>query len=260
MEKSFVFGVATASYQIEGAAFEDGKTASIWDTFTHIPGKIKNNDNGDIACDHYHRVDEDVELISNLGVDYYRFSISWSRIFPQRGVYNEKGMEFYKNLLKKLKSKGLKTAITLYHWDLPQWCQDLGGFPNREVCEWFVDYAEKCFVELDDMCDMWLTINEPMCIAEIGYGSGVFAPGIKNTESFLRAWHHVALCHGLSIRKYHELGFSKPIGIVLNTQNLMPYSDSPEDKRASEFAHRAFNGWYLYPIFRGCYPEEGKKL
>lgn len=256
----FAFGVATASYQIEGAAFEDGRTASIWDTFSHTPGRVRNNENGDVACDHYHRYKEDVQLIADLGVEYYRFSVSWPRIFPRRGEYNPAGMAFYKDLLKEVKSKGLKAAVTLYHWDLPQWCQDLGGWPNRESCEWFLEFARKCYEELRD-ADMWFTFNEPMCICELGYGAGVHAPGIRDTKQFLQSWHNVALSHGRAVKLYHEMGLTAPMGIVINTQQQTPLDPSnANDVRAADFANDAFNGWYLYPLFRGCYPETGKRM
>ena len=256
--KEFIFGVATASYQIEGAAYEDGRTPSIWDTFSHTPGLVVNGDTGDVACDHYHRYKEDVQLIADLGVDYYRFSVAWPRIFPRPGEYNPVGMEFYKNLLKELKSKNIKTAVTLYHWDLPQWCQDRGGWPNREVVDWFMEFAVKCFEELGDLADMWYTFNEPMCVAEVGYFHGGHAPGIRDVNQFLPAWHNVALCHGLAVKKYREMGFTAPIGIVMNTQQQTPYNpEDPDDVRAADFGNKAFNGWYLDPVFNGRYPEEG---
>lgn len=257
----FVFGVGTASYQIEGAVGEDGRTPSIWDTFSHTPGKVVDGDTGDVACDHYHRYKEDVQLIADLGVEYYRFSIAWPRIFPRKGEYNPAGMAFYKNLISELKAKGLKVAVTLYHWDLPQWCQDLGGWPSRDSVDWFMQFAEKCYDELGDTVDMWFTFNEPMCICEIGYGSGGHAPGIRDTRQFLQAWHHVALCHGLAVRLYRDKGLTAPIGIVMNTQQQTPYDPTnPEDVRAAKFGNEAFNGWYLSPVFRGCYPEAGKLL
>ena len=257
----FLFGVATASYQIEGAVAEDGRTPSVWDTFSHTPGVVVEGHTGDVACDHYHRYKEDVQLIADLGVEYYRFSIAWPRIFPRKGEYNPAGMAFYKNLIAELKSKGLKPAVTLYHWDLPQWCQDLGGWPNRESIDWFMEFADKCFIELGDSVDMWFTFNEPMCICELGYGNGAHAPGIRDTKQFLQAWHHVALSHGYAIRRYRELGLTAPIGIVLNPQQQTPYNPAnPDDVRAAQFINEAFNGWYLSPLFRGCYPESGKRL
>ena len=260
MEKSkFLFGVATASYQIEGAAAEDGRTPSIWDTYSHTPGKVVGGHTGDVACDHYHRYKEDVELLANLGVEYYRFSIAWPRIFPRKGEYNPAGMAFYKNLIAELKAKGLKAAVTLYHWDLPQWCQDLGGWPNRDCIDWFMEFADKCFTELGDTVDMWFTFNEPMCVAEVGYRFGGHAPGIQDVQQFLHAWHNVALCHGYAVRRYRELGLTAPIGIVMNTQQQTPYDpENPDDVRAAKFGNEAYNGWYLAPIFRGCYPEVGK--
>lgn len=260
MENKFIFGVGTASYQIEGAAYEDGRTPSIWDTFSHTPGLVVNGDTGDVACDHYHRYKEDVQLIAELGVDYYRFSIAWPRIFPRMGEYNPLGMAFYKTLIKELKAKGVKVAVTLYHWDLPQWCQDLGGWPNRDCIDWFMAFAEKCYDELGDTVDMWCTFNEPMCVAEVGYLHGGHAPGIRDVNQFLPAWHHVALCHGLAVKLYREKGLTAPIGIVMNTQQQTPYDpNDPNDVRAAAFGNKAYNGWYLDPVFNGFYPKEGKR-
>lgn len=253
-DKDFVFGVATSSYQIEGAHDEDGRTPSIWDTFARTEGKVLNMDNGDVACDHYHRYKEDVELIKELGVDSYRLSIAWPRIFPALGQYNPKGMEFYKNLLTELKQKNIKTAVTLYHWDLPQWLQDMGGWEIRQSTDLFLEYVQKCFEELDELTDMWITHNEPWCASILSNAIGEHAPGKKDTTAAIKVAHHLLLSHGKAVRKYRELGYNKPIGITLNHTPCYPESSSFEDKLAASNYDGTFNRWFLEPIFKGSYP------
>lgn len=254
--KEFVFGVATSSYQIEGAFNEDGRSPSIWDTFSKTEGKVCNGDNGDIACDHYHRYAEDIELINNLGVDYYRLSISWPRIYPKYGQYNEVGMNFYKNLLSELKKKGIKTAVTLYHWDLPQWAQDMGGWEIRKSTDFFLEYVEKCFIELDDLVDTWITHNEPWCAAILSNAIGEHAPGKKDISAALKVGHHILLSHGMAVKLYHKLGFKKPIGITLNLTPAYSASNSFQDKLAASNSNGYNNRWFLDPIFKGNYPYD----
>lgn len=253
-DKSFIFGVATSSYQIEGAVDEDGRTPSIWDTYSKIEGKVSNMENGDIACDHYHRYKEDVKLIKELGVDCYRLSIAWPRIFPAQGKYNPKGMEFYKNLLTELKEKGIKTAVTLYHWDLPQYLQDIGGWELRECADWFLEYAKMCFIELDDLTDMWITHNEPWCASILSNALGEHAPGKKEISAALKVAHHLLLSHGRAVGLYHKLGLNKPIGITLNLVPAYPKSESFSDLLAASNANGFSNRWFLDPIFKGSYP------
>lgn len=250
----FIFGIATSSYQIEGAYDEGGRTPSIWDTFCRIEGKVLNMDNGDVACDHYHRYKKDVELIKDLGVDYYRFSIAWPRIFPEPGKYNASGMEFYKALLAELKEKGIKACATLYHWDLPQWLQDIGGWEHRGCVDAFLEFAGKCFTELDDLVDMWITHNEPYCAAVMSNVLGIHAPGKKNILSSLKAGHHILLSHGKAVQLYHKLGFKKPIGITLSLTPHYPASKSFEDSLAVSNADGFSNRWFLDPLFKGNYP------
>lgn len=250
----FIFGVAASSYQIEGAYNKDGRTPSIWDTFSKTEGKVFNMDNGDVACDHYHRYKEDVAIIKDLGADSYRLSISWSRIFPEDGFYNPKGMEFYKNLLKELKAKGIKTAVTLYHWDLPQWLQDRGGWEVRESTDLFLEYANRCFNELDEDVDMWITHNEPWCAAFLSNALGVHAPGKKDLSAALKVAHHILVSHGRSVRLYHSLGFNKPIGITLNLTPAYPASHSFSDILAASNSNGFANRWFLDAIFKGGYP------
>jgi len=253
-DKDFIFGVATSSYQIEGAFDEDGRTPSIWDTFSKTEGKVVNMDNGDVACDHYHRYKEDVALIKELGADYYRFSIAWPRIFPEPGKYNPKGMAFYKNLLTELKKNGIKAAVTLYHWDLPQWLQDMGGWEVRQSADMFLDYAQKCFTELDGLVDMWITHNEPWCAAILSNALGEHAPGKKDISASLKAGHHILLSHGMAVRLYRKLGFKKPIGITLNLTPIYPASKTFSDRLAASNADGFTNRWFLDPIFKGSYP------
>jgi len=252
--KDFIFGVATSSYQIEGAYNEDGKTPSIWDTFANTEGNVFNMENGNVACDHYHRYKEDVSIIKDLGADSYRLSIAWTRIFPECGKYNPKGMEFYKNLLIELKEKGIKTAVTLYHWDLPQWLQDMGGWEIRKSADLFTEYAEKCYTELDDLVDLWITHNEPWCTSILSNAIGEHAPGKKDITAALKVAHHLLLSHGMAVRTYHKLGFNKPIGITLNLTPAYAASNSFSDKLAASNMDGSFNRWFLEPIFKGSYP------
>ena len=253
-DKNFIFGVATSSYQIEGAFDVDGRTPSIWDTFSKEEGKVFNMDNGDVACDHYHRYKEDIQLIKELGVDSYRLSIAWPRIFPAQGVYNPKGMDFYKDVLTELKLKGIKTAVTLYHWDLPQWIQDIGGWEVRECADLFLEYAERCFKELDHLTDMWITHNEPWCASILSNALGEHAPGKKDISAALKTAHHLLLSHGMAVRAYHNLRFNKPIGITLNLVPAYAKSKSFSDLLAASNADGFSNRWFLDPIFKGSYP------
>ncbi|WP_273126524.1 GH1 family beta-glucosidase [Bacillus weihaiensis] len=259
--KDFIFGTATSSYQFEGAWNEDGRTASIWDEFSSIPGKVWNMDNGNIACDHYHRYEEDVEILKTLGVDSYRFSIAWPRIFPEKGKYNPDGMEFYKKLISLLHSANIKPAVTLYHWDLPMWAHEQGGWTNRESVKWFMEYAEKCFEELDDQVDMWITHNEPWCAGFLGYHQGVHAPGHKNMEEALKAVHHILLSHGEAVDYLkNKRQSTTPIGITLNLSPVYPASDSMNDQLAANNADGYTNRWFLDPIFKGNYPLDMMNL
>lgn len=256
MKNEFVFGVSTSSYQIEGAAHEGGRTDCIWDVYAKEPGNIHNGDNGEVACDHYHRYKEDVQLMKELDVDYYRFSISWSRIYPEKGKYNPEGMQFYKNLLNELKANGIKACVTIYHWDLPQWVQDMGGWENRECVFLYLDYAKTLFEELDDMVDMWITQNEPYCAGFLAYHLGVHAPGRKTLEGGMRAVHHLLLAHGKAIRMYHKMGGKHKIGITLNLGYMYPASDRTEDKLACAMLDGYTNRWFLDALFKKEYPQD----
>ncbi|QHE53654.1 GH1 family beta-glucosidase [Pontibacillus sp. HMF3514] len=259
--KDFIFGTATSSYQIEGAIKEGGRTPSIWDTFSSIPGKVVNGDTGEMACDHYHRFEEDIEIIKSLGVDSYRFSIAWPRIFPEEGVYNPEGMDFYVNLSKQLLAQGIKPFVTIYHWDMPQWAHEKGGWVNRDSVKWFKEYAQACFKALDEYVDMWITHNEPWCAALLGYHQGVHAPGHTNMDEAVKAAHHIMLSHGEAVKLYkEELKLEKPIGITLNLSPIYAASNSQNDLLAANNMDGYLNRWFLDPIFKGKYPEDMMNL
>src|SRR5450830_1446851 len=259
-KKDFVFGVATSSYQIEGAAAEDGRTPSIWDAFCRVPGNVYEGQTGDIACDHYHRYKEDVRILRELGVDSYRFSISWPRVFPAYGVYNPKGMQFYKDLIHELQENGIEPVATLYHWDLPMWAYERGGWLNRESVTWFKEYATRVFEELNDSVKSWITHNEPFCASILGYDLGIHAPGHKDLGEALIAAHHILLSHGVAVQAFRECGFrDSKIGITLNLTPSSPASNSREDMEAASRSDGLSNRWFLDPVFRSSYPEDMKE-
>jgi beta-glucosidase len=255
--KDFIWGAATASYQIEGAAHEDGRGASIWDTFAATPGKVFEGHNGDVADDHYHRMPQDVELIHQLGLDAYRFSIAWPRIFPQgRGSINEKGLDFYERLVDALLAKGIKPFATLYHWDLPQTLEDAGGWVNRDTAYAFADYSEAVAQRLGDRVAGWITLNEPWCSAYLGYGNGVHAPGVQNRQSAIDAAHHLLLGHGLAVPRLRaQSAATTQVGITLNFTPTYADDSRPETLRDTALADAFSNRWFADPIFRGSYPE-----
>jgi len=260
-EKNFIFGLATASYQIEGAATEDGRSPSIWDTFCKTPGKVYGGHTGDVACDHYHRYKEDVEILKEIGVNTYRFSISWSRIFPEHGKYNPKGMEFYKKLIEELIRNDIEPTVTLFHWDLPMWAYNMGGWLNRDSVKWFQEYAVKVFEELNDSVKLWITHNEPSCTSILGYYLGVHAPGHKNISEALIAAHHILLSHGAAVEAFREFSFKdSKIGITLNLTPFYAVSDSKKDREAAFRADGLSNRWFLDPIFKASYPGDMKKV
>lgn len=255
--KNFLWGVATASYQIEGAYNEDGKGESIWDRFSHIPGKIKNGDTGDTACDHYHRYKEDIELLKYLGVKTYRFSISWPRIFPDgKGAPNQKGIDFYKNIIDLLLKCGIKPAVTIFHWDLPQKLQDIGGWTNPVVVDSYVNYAKYLFNELGDLVPVWITHNEPWVVAFEGNWMGSMAPGITDFSTALKISHNLLLSHGKAVRAYKKTGFNGEIGITLNMTPIYPASQREEDILASARVDGFHNRWFTDPLFKKKYPAD----
>jgi beta-glucosidase len=259
--EDFIFGAATSSYQIEGAVNEGGRTPSIWDIFSRTPGKTHDGHTGDIACDHYHRYKEDVDLMEKIGADAYRFSISWSRIFPEKGKYNPEGMEFYKKLIIELKKRKIKPVVTLYHWDLPMWAYNMGGWLNRESVTWFEEYAVKVFKELNDSVKLWITHNEPICSSFFSYYEGIHAPGHTNLREALIAAHHILLSHGAVVEKFRKLNFKdSEIGITLNLIPSYPATNYEEDKKAAEISDGYFMRWFLDPIFKASYPEDMKEI
>lgn len=257
----FLFGTATSSYQIEGAVNADGRAPSIWDIFSKTPGKTYKGDTGDIACDHYYRFREDIGLMEELGIEAYRFSISWPRIFPWKGIFNPKGMEFYKNLVDELIRRNIKPVVTLYHWDLPLWVYNMGGWLNRDSAKWFMEYSVKVFEELGDSVGLWITHNEPLCASIFSYYEGKHAPGHKNLQEALIAAHHILLSHGYTVKEFRKHNFKGgKIGITLNQIPIYPATKSNEDKEAANICDGYFNRWFLDPVFKGSYPEDMKKI
>ncbi len=257
--RDFLWGVATAAYQIEGAVVEDGRAPSIWDTFSHTPGRTHNGDTGDLAVDHYHRFADDVALMAELGIGAYRFSIAWSRILPQgTGSLNEAGVDFYRRLCEELTGAGITPMVTLYHWDLPQALQDRGGWLNRESVDWFAEYATVAKEGLGDLIAMWATLNEPWCSAFLGHSSGEHAPGIREPGQSFVAAHHLMLAHHAGIRAMRATNRHDhdQLGIVLNLIPAWPVSDSPEDELAAASVDATSNRLFTGAVFDGRYPEE----
>ena len=256
--KDFLWGTATAAYQIEGAVNEGGRGETIWDRFSHTPGKVYQNQNGDLACDHYHRYREDIQLMKDIGLRSYRFSVAWSRIFPSgRGRINTPGLDFYQNLVDELLAAGIVPMITLYHWDLPQSLQDRGGWANRDTVKYFVDYAATMFDKLADRVRLWITHNEPWVVAFIGHDDGVHAPGIRDRKTALQVSHNLLLSHAQAAMLFEEYRREgNQIGITLNLAPAYPDTDSPEDELAARYYDGYQNRWFLEPLFTGGYPED----
>jgi beta-glucosidase len=253
----FLFGTATAAYQIEGAAHEDGRTDSIWDAFARVPGAVVDAHNGDVACDHYHRYESDVELMASLGLQTYRFSTSWSRVRPDGGPVNAAGLDFYSRLVDQLLEKNIKPWLTLYHWDLPQALEEKGGWANRDTAYLFADYAESVHSVLGDRVDAWTTLNEPWCSSFLSYIGGEHAPGIQDPETGLAAGHHLLLAHGLGVQRLRELDPALQLGITLNLTVADPVDPTNEgDLDAARRIDGQFNRFFLDPIFRGSYPAD----
>lgn len=253
----FVWGSATASYQIEGAATADGRGPSIWDTFSHTPGKVLGGDTGDVADDHYNRWREDLEIMKHLGLQAYRFSIAWPRIQPTgRGPVNEAGVRFYRELAQALRDAGIKPVATLYHWDLPQALEDDGGWTSRATAHAFQEYARIMATELGDLVDTWTTLNEPWCSSHLGYACGVHAPGRVEPVSALAAAHHLNLAHGLAIQAIRSvLGESAQCSVTLNVHAFRPASESTADADAVRRIEAAANGIFREPMLLGRYPQ-----
>ncbi|MGA2612392.1 MAG: GH1 family beta-glucosidase [Spirochaetia bacterium] len=256
--KGFLWGAATAAYQIEGAARDDGKGESIWDRFCHTPGVIHDGTTGEVACDHYHRWRDDLENIRDLGLSAYRFSVSWPRVLPAgSGKVNTRGLAFYETLVDALLKERIEPAITLYHWDLPQALQDKGGWTNHDTAYRFADYAEKLFLRLGDRVKTWITLNEPQVSAFAGYGDGIHAPGIKDLGQAVQASHVLMVAHALAVEVYREASpATHRIGITLDLHPVYPWSDGVSDGEAALVADGRVNRWFLDPVFRGSYPKD----
>jgi beta-glucosidase len=251
----FIFGTATAAYQIEGGQ-TDGRGSSIWDSFSATPGNTSNGDTGREACDHYNRWQEDLDLIRDGGFDAYRFSIAWPRVLPEgRGAVNEAGFDFYDRLVDGMLARGLKPFATLYHWDLPSALQDMGGWTNRDIASWFADYAALVGQRLGDRLHATATINEPWCVAYLSHFLGRHAPGLRDVRAAARAMHHVLLAHGSGIAALRSEGV-RNLGIVLNLEAAEPETDSEADKAAARIGDGLFNRWYLDGLFKGRYPQD----
>lgn len=256
--EGFVWGAATAAYQIEGAVDADGRGRSIWDTFSHTPGRVSGGDTGDLAVDHYHRYRDDVALMAELGLDAYRFSVSWPRVQPGgRGPRNSSGMDFYARLVDALLAADIEPVLTLYHWDLPQELQDAGGWANRDTAARFADYATLVAEVLGDRVPMWTTLNEPWCSAFLGHGSGVHAPGVTDDETALRAAHHLLLGHGLAVRALRgQLPADRQLSLALNLAAVFPASSSDADAAAARCIDGLANRLFLDPLLRAGYPVD----
>jgi beta-glucosidase len=253
----FLWGTATASYQIEGAVGEGGRGASIWDTFAHTPGKVYRGDTGDIACDHYHRLEGDLDLMSDLGLEAYRFSVAWPRVQPSgSGTPNQEGLDFYRRLVAGLSQRDIVPMLTLYHWDLPQAIEDRGGWTNRETSERFAEYAGIVYEALSEEVGHWITLNEPWVAAWMGYGLGVHAPGRRDSAAALAATHHLLLGHGLAMERMRSAGDDNQLGVTLNLHPGHPSRDTNADRETARRVDGQANRLYLDPLFRGEYPED----
>ena len=254
--EGFQWGAATAAYQIEGAAFEGGKGLSIWDVFSHQPGRVQDGETGDVACDHYHRYREDVALMRELGLQTYRFSLSWPRVIPFGfGEPNEAGLDFYDRLVDELLAAGIQPAATLYHWDLPQALQDLGGWANRDVARHFADYASLLYGRLGDRVARWITHNEAIVTAMAGHRVGVLAPGIRDLRITARVVHHLLLSHGLAVQAFRASGGAGEIGITHANTSYEPADDRPDTARAVERARDFDTRLYHDPVYGRGYPK-----
>ena len=257
--ENFLWGTATASYQVEGAVDEDGRGASIWDTFSHTPGKVYRGETGDIACDQYHRLEEDLDLMAELGMKAYRFSVAWPRVQPEgSGRTNLKGLDFYRRLVDGLRERDIEPMLTLYHWDLPQALEDRGGWTSRETSEHFAEYAGIVYEALSDSVSFWITLNEPWVASWMGHAYGVHAPGRTDPADALAATHHLLLGHGLALETMRSAGTpgDNQFGVTLNLHPARPARDRRADEDAASRVDGQANRLYLDPLFRGAYPED----
>jgi beta-galactosidase len=256
----FLWGAATSAYQVEGSPLAEGAGQNIWHRFSHTPGLVANGNTGDVACDHYHRSESDVQLMQALGLNAYRFSISWSRVLPDGyGHVNEKGLGFYERLVDTLLEHDIQPAATLYHWDLPSALDNLGGWLNRESACWFSAYARVLFRALDDRVKLWITLNEPWVVTDGGYLHGTLAPGHRNLFEAPLASHNLLKAHAAAVQAYRAEGRHQ-IGIAVNLEPKYPASQSPEDLAATALANAYMNRQYLDPILRGTHPDELREI
>ncbi len=255
--REFVWGVATSAYQIEGAAHADGRGVSIWDEFCRRTGAIKDGSNGDRACDHYNRAEEDIALMANLNVTGYRFSIAWPRVQPRgAGPWNETAFSFYDRLIDSLLGRGIAPHVTLYHWDLPQALQERGGWVSRDTVNRFVDYAAEVARRFGSRVASIATHNEPWVVAVLGHETGIFAPGVKSQKAAMQVSHHLLLSHGLALQALRAQGCTAPLGIVLNQSPCHPATDSAEDRARARLDDGLTIRWYMDALFAGRYPQD----
>jgi beta-glucosidase len=254
--ESFLWGAATSAYQIEGSPLADGAGPSNWHRFSHTPGLVADGDHGDVACDHYRRYQSDIDLMRELGLNAYRFSVAWSRVLPQgRGQVNSRGLDFYRRLVDALLAAGIRPVVSLYHWDLPAALDDRGGWLNRDSAAWFADYAQVLFGALDDRVELWSTINEPWVVMHGGYLHGDLAPGHRSLFEPPIVLHNLLRAHGAAVQAYRAAG-RHAIGLVVNLEPKVPASDGPEDLAAAARAEAYMNRLALDPVILGRYPEE----
>lgn len=255
--ESFVWGASSASYQIEGAWNADGKGESIWDHFSHTPGKILNGETGDVACDHYHRYLEDIALMERLGLNAYRLSIAWPRVFPTgRGAANPAGLDFYERLIDALLQANIQPFITLFHWDLPQAMQDAGGWQNPDTSRYFADYAALMAVRFGDRVHSWMTLNEPQVFAFVGHDKGEHAPGLRNHKLAIQVSHNLLVGHGLAAQAIRASTGRSQVGIALDLHPFEPAGDAAGDYRAAELGWLTSSQWFIDPLLRAQYPPE----
>lgn len=259
--EGFLWGISNSAYQTEGAWNEDGRGESIWDRFSHTPGNINNGDTGDVACDHYHRYKEDVALLKELGIQAYRTSISWSRVIPKgKGEINRAGLDFYNRLVDELLDAGIEPWICLYHYDLPQALQDEGGWANRNIVQYFADYAELMGRELGDRVKRWAIFNEPRCTAWLGHFFGNHAPGIKNLEMALKVSHNLNLTLGKAIQTLKDIDRNFQVGTIVDFTAVHPASDDEKDREAARKFSDFWNRWFTDPVFKGEYPPLANEI
>lgn len=253
--EGFAFGTATSSYQIEGHKF-GGAGSTHWDDFAATPGNVVKCENGDLACDHYHRWEEDLDLVAAAGFDSYRFSTSWARVMPEgRGQVNAEGLDFYDRLVDGMLARNIKPCATLYHWELPSALADLGGWRNPDIANWFADYTQVVMERIGDRMHSVAPVNEPWCVAWLSHFLGAHAPGLRDIRAASHAMHHVLLAHGKSIQVMRSLGMDN-LGAIVNFEYAMPADDSEASKKAASLYESIYNRWYLAGIFKGEYPAD----